>query len=318
MNEKVNSILEKALDSGSKRKGHQGDYGFSCPFCNHPEHKKKLEVNLDPENEKYGWWKCWVCDNSGKSFFTLLKKVEAPKHLFEQLSKLVDGAPKSYEDGEEETEEEFSISLPQEYRPLWKKQNDIVSTHALNRLESRGLSKGDILKHRIGYCRSGKYKKRMIVPSFDRSGDLNYFVGRAIWSSQFPKYKNPSAPRNKIVPFESTINWDWPVVIVEGPFDAISVRRNAIPILGNKLPDRVKSKIFINEVPHVYLALDADMRETALDMGEEIMNEGVGVTIVDLPEGEDPDSIGFDGFWKLIKESEPLSKSKIIRSRLWA
>lgn len=315
MNDKVISIIETAVGDDAKRQGHKGDYSFQCPFCHH--RKKKLWVNLDPDGEKYQNYQCWVCGESGKSLFTLLKKTDAPKHLFKRLSKHVDGPSYDGSKSGEDEEEEFSISLPQDYRPLWKPQDDLVSDHALNRLSDRGLSYGDVIKHRIGYCRNGKYKKRLIIPSYDLDGQLNYFVGRRIWSGQFPKYKNPSAPRNQIIPFESMINWREAVTIVEGPFDAISVRRNAVPILGSSLPESLFCKLIKSPTNKVNVALDADMQEVAIEIAERFLGEGFNVSIIDLPEGQDPGDAGFEKMQSRIRESEQLDFGSVVSRKLW-
>jgi len=318
MNETIISIVEQAVGSNSKEVGRKGDRKFSCPFCRHPEHKKKLYVNLDPSQEQFGSWQCFVCDNRGKSFFTLLKKADASKTLFKRLKKHLDAPGRSYSEEPEDEDFENEVSLPECFKPLWKEQDDIVSRHALNRLEDRGVSYGDIVKHRIGYCRSGKYKKRMVIPSYDRSGDLNYFVGRRIWSSQFPKYKNPSASRSEIVPFESMINWREPVTIVEGPFDAISTRRNAVPILGNKLPERLVTRLMRAETSSVNVALDADMKDVALEIAERFLAEDFTVRLIDLPDGKDPGDVGFEKMQSIIRSTSPLSFDDVISKKLWS
>lgn len=312
VNKQVVDIIEKAVGDDAKRQGHQGDYGFQCPFCNH--HKKKLWVNFDPDSDKYQNYQCWVCGESGKSLFTLLKKTDAPKPLFKRLSKYVDGP--SYDGSKDE--EDFTISLPQNFRPLWKEQDDIVSRHALNRLKERDISYGDIVKHQIGYCRSGDYKKRLIIPSYDADGQLNYFVGRAIWSSQFPKYKNPSAPRNSIIPFESTINWREPVTVVEGPFDAISVRRNAVPLLGNNLPESLAIRLIEAPTDEINVALDADMEEVALEIAERFLSEDFTVRLIDIPEGSDPDDEGFEKMQSRIRDADPLTFEDMLSRKLWS
>ena len=312
-NEQVISIIEQAVGSDAKSQGHQGDFGFQCPFCQH--RKEKLWIQLDPDSDKYGWFRCWVCDESGKSLFTLLKKTGAPKRLFKRLKKFVDAPSSSY--SRDENEEDFSISLPKEYLPLWENQSGIVFRHAINRLKKRGLSKGDVTKHQIGYCKRGKYSRRIIVPSYNREGKLNYFIARSIWSDQFPKYKNPSAPRNQIVPFGSMINWREPITLVEGPFDAIAVRRNAIPLLGNNVPENLTKRLIEAATNQINVALDADMKDVALHIAEKFMNEDFDVRIIELPEGKDPDDLGFEEMSGRIKSAEPLDYSELVSRKLW-
>jgi len=315
-NEQVISIIEQAVGSDAKRQGHQGDHGFSCPWCAHRESKKKLWVKLDPDANEYQSWRCWVCNESGKSLFSLLKKTNAPKRLFKRLKKFVDAPSSSY--SRDEDKKDFSISLPKEYLPLWESQSGIVFRHAINRLKKRGLSKGDIIKHQIGYCKNGKYERRIIIPSYNREGNLNYFVGRSIWSDQFLKYKNPSVPRNQIVPFGSMVNWREPVVLVEGPFDAIAARRNAIPLLGNNLPESLTERLIQAPTDQINVALDADMKDVALQIAEKFMNEDFDVRFIELPEGKDPDDLGFEEMSRSIKSAEPLDYSELVSRKLWA
>jgi len=316
MNEEVVSILEDAVGSEAEKKGRKGEYAFSCPWCGHPEKKKKLWVNLDPDGDTFQAWHCWVCEESGGSLFGLLKETNAPQPLFDRLKEIID-VP-AYVDSEDEDEDEFSISLPDSFLPLWEKQNDILFKHATNRLKKRGVNYGDIVKYQMGYCKDGKYENRIVIPSYDENNDLNYLVGRAIWSSQKPKYKNCSAPKSRIIPFENTINWSFPLTLVEGPFDAISVRRNAVPLLGNRLSERLEARIIRASSNLVNIVLDPDMRDTATDIAGRLIEEGIGVRIVDLPKGKDPDDLGFEKTWELIRNTDVFSRSDLITRRLWS
>ena len=75
------------------------------------------------------------------------------------------------------------------------------------------------------------------------------------------KYLNPPVGRD-IIFNELNIDWDEPVILVEGVFDAIVAGYNAIPILGSTL--REESKLFqaivIHDTP-IYLALDEDAKK---------------------------------------------------------
>tara|TARA_B100000519_G_scaffold183280_1_gene176743 strand:+ start:64 stop:582 length:519 start_codon:yes stop_codon:yes gene_type:complete len=111
----------------------------------------------------------------------------------------------------------------------------------------------------MGYCRSGRYANRIIIPSFTSEGILNYFIARSIDPNAL-NYLNP--PCSKDVIFnELVIDWSMPVVLVEGVFDAIKFE-NSIPILGSMLPidGKLMSKLASVAIP-VYIGLDADARE---------------------------------------------------------
>ena len=54
------------------------------------------------------------------------------------------------------------------------------------------------------------------------------------------------------------INWNVPIVLCEGAFDAISIKRNAIPLFGKNISKKLMQKLVTSEVKKVYLALDKD------------------------------------------------------------
>ena len=123
-------------------------------------------------------------------------------------------------------------------------------------LKERGVTEKDILKWKIGYCDAGPCSGRIIIPSFNNQGYVNYYIARA-YDSGWPRYKNPSASRD-IVFNELYVDWDSDITLVEGAFDAI-VAGNAIPLLGSTLRDR--STLFqkiVQKDAAVFLALDAD------------------------------------------------------------
>jgi hypothetical protein len=45
-------------------------------------------------------------------------------------------------------------------------------------INDRKISREIILKYRLGFCTTGKYANRIIIPSYDAKGEINYFVSR--------------------------------------------------------------------------------------------------------------------------------------------
>ena len=97
----------------------------------------------------------------------------------------------------------------------------------------------------------------VIIPSYDKDGTLNYFTGRSFEQDPFIKYRNPECSRD-IIPFELFINWDSPLVLCEGPFDAMAIKRNAIPLLGKNIQSNLLKRIVQSTVKKIYIALDTD------------------------------------------------------------
>ena len=154
----------------------------------------------------------------------------------------------------------------------------------------------------------------VIIPSYDAVGGMNYFTGRSFEKDAYTKYRNPETSRD-IIPFEMFINWDLPLVLCEGPFDAIAIKRNAIPLLGNNLQSTLMKKIVTSTVKKIYIALDSDARKQALYFAEQFINEGKEVYLVEL-EGKDPSEMGFSQFTNLIQRTFPLTQYDLMEKKL--
>ena len=225
------TLLEKVLNKSYQMKN--GEHAFYCPFCNH--HKKKLQVNLETQI-----WHCWVCNKGGHKIGILLRKLNAPKKIISEVLKILGDYRGVSKDKEEITE--YNVSLPQCYKPLWKKSDDPLYKNAIHYLRQRGIGSVDILRYSIGYCSSGGYSNRIIIPSYDADGKLNYFMARDMFPNSKFKYKNPPMSKD-MIGFEMYINWKEPIVLCEGVFDAISIRNNAIPLLGKFLSKTLLKKL---------------------------------------------------------------------------
>jgi len=237
---------------------------FYCPECKH--HKKKLSVNISKDK-----FKCWVCDYRGASVRRLVRRYAsfAQQQAWNKLVGRVDIS--SFESrmaegllGHKHTEKDQPVPLPEEFVTLTSKKRSLGSIPAKNYLFERGIGTDDILKWKIGYCPTGQYADRIIVPSFNLNGEVNYFTARS-YNGDWRKYLNPSAERD-IVFNELYVDWETDLSIVEGVFDAI-VAGNAVPLLGSSLREDSKliQKIVEYDTP-VYVALDADAEKRALSL----------------------------------------------------
>jgi hypothetical protein len=302
----VNELLVNLVNSvlGTGKRTARGNQAYHCPFCHHS--KPKLEVNFTENKQGNNPWNCWVCGKKGKKISTLFKQIEVSPEIFAQLKPLV----KSGSDVEEVISSTI-VELPKEYKIF---TDDITSRHALAYLKKRNLSKSDLLKYNIGYCEYGLYKNMVIIPSYDSTGRLNYFTARSFEKDPYIKYRNPEVSRD-IIPFELFINWDLPIILCEGPFDAIAIKRNAIPLFGKNLQPSLMKKIVTSKVQKIYIALDNDAIKKALEFCELLLNEGKEVYLVEL-KGKDPSEMGFEHFTKLIQNTSPLTNYKLMEKKL--
>ena len=301
----LNTLLEKVLGISYQMKN--GEHAFHCPFCNH--HKKKLQVNFDTQK-----WHCWVCNKGGHKIGILLRKLNAPKQIISEVLKILGDYRGISKDKEEKTE--YNVSLPQCYKPLWKKSDDPLYKNAIHYLRQRNIGSVDILRYSIGYCSSNGYSNRIIIPSYDADGKLNYFIARDMFPNSKFKYKNPPMSKDTVC-FELFINWNEPIVLVEGVFDAIAVRNNVIPLLG-KFPSKTLVKRLVEKkVKKIYVALDEDARKDAVKLSKFLMDYGIETYLLNMKD-KDPSELGFKKFWKILKETKQSKFSDIIKGRLYA
>jgi DNA primase len=300
----VNSVLGKGKETSGN------NYAYQCPFCQH--HKPKLEINLVPNSKGENFWHCWVCNAKGKSLLGLFKKLKVPQDKILELRSILNYADKK----DEEESDITKIELPKEYKSLLSIQRtDISAKHALAYLKKRGISKEDILKYNIGFCEEGRYKNMIVVPSYNKDGLINYFIARSFEKDPSRKYDSPKCNKNAIIGLEYFINWNIPVILCEGIFDAIAIKRNVIPLFGKTIPKALMMKLVETNVKTVYVALDRDALKDALKYAEELLNLGKDVYLVDLDD-KDPSEMGFDKFTSLVHKAEQLTLSELIYKKI--
>lgn len=295
------TLLDSVL--GVHKNHPKGEFYYHCPFCNHQN--PKLAVNLD----KHGVWHCWHCNDRG-SIVQLFRKLNCTKEELNLLYKLLG------QDRPSTTIDDHSpvpLTLPAEYRPLWEKPASLNFSYksAMQYVLNRKITASDILRYQIGYCAEGPYANRIIVPSYDADGKLNYFTARSFYSNEGLKYKNPPVSKN-IIGFDFHMNWSYSPVLCEGVYDAIAIKRNAIPLLGKTIPNKLREKIICQNVRQVYLALDIDAFRQTSKIAEDFMMNGISVHIVQLS-GKDPSELGFDNMCKSIKSASETSFSDLVR-----
>ena len=305
----INELLVNLVNSvlGTGKRTARGNQAYTCPFCNH--HKPKLEVNFTENKQGYNPWQCWVCGKKGKTIKSLFKQLKQPSSSFQKLSKLV----KNVSFSSEVKVVDKSLELPKEFTKF-NGSKDIMARHALAYLNKRNISKQDILKYNIGYCTSGRYNNMIVIPSYDNDGKLNYFTARSFEKDPYVKYRNPEASRN-VIPFELFINWDLPIILCEGPFDAMAIKRNVIPLFGKNIQPALMKKIVESKVEKIYIALDDDAIEQSLGFCEKLLNLGKEVYLVEL-KGKDPSELGFENFTKLIQKVSPLTQYTLMEKKL--
>jgi DNA primase len=276
-------ILHEVI--GDHRQTSKNEHYFKCPACDH--YKYKLAINLDKNA-----FHCWVCDYRGRNLRRLVRRFGSYLQLqkwdgISDRSDIERFADLFMERSDRKDKEK--VELPEEFISLCSRDIPATGTYALKYLQNRGITKADIVKWKIGYCFSGEYRNRIIIPSFDDDGDCSYFVARSYTGDSY-RYKNPRASKD-IVFNELFINWNRDLILVEGIFDAV-VCGNAIPILGSTLRpgSDLLRKIVQNDTP-VFIALDPDVATKERRIIKMLLEYDIELYKIDVSEYEDVGSM---------------------------
>lgn len=321
INLRLKCVVDAALKDVGVPLGNGNDVSYYCPFCKH--HKRKLEVNLNVDDPAFGNYSCWVCKNrhnsSGTNLLTLFRKIGASSNCSDELTSLLQSMKlRNYDTLLTPITHTLAPrkELPFECISLADKRNDPEFKNAYHYVTiKRKCSPGDIIRYNLGYCDIGEYAGKIIIPSYDAQGDLNFFTARSYYDEKFGRHQNPNWTED-IIGFELFINWQLPIILVEGGFDAITARRNTIPLFGKNISVILQKKILENKVKEIFVALDADAIKDLIPIAELLMGYGINTHIVRLPIDHDPNKLGFAKFMQLCNDSKPATFKDLIRYKM--
>jgi DNA primase len=144
-----------------------------------------------------------------------------------------------------------------------------------------------IEKYQIGYTVDGEFAYRVILPSYDKDGYLNYFIARA-WVPKKMKYKNPTVPKDEIIFNEQNIDFNKDIYLSEGAFDMLFLD-NCIPLLGKHVSTLLFERLYNDAKGDIHICLDGDAYDNAVQLYHKL-NGGVlysRIKIVKLPKDKD-------------------------------
>ena len=225
-------------------------YQFNCPYCADEkggvDGKYNLEVSLSLMQ-----FHCWSCSSSG-SLSRLIKRYGGrtlAREYFEIVKTIRDNSLYEFKEigGENLEKEKEALRLPKSYHKIPNLRDCPYKVR--NYLEKRRIDQRIIDRFSIGYTdwndEDRPWSSRIIIPSYDSVGGLNFFVGRDYLPEKVnpepgsyvrPKYKNCTADKKEIVFQEYRIDWDADICLVEGALDCI-YGPNTISMLGKSLTE---------------------------------------------------------------------------------
>jgi len=248
-----------------------------CPACGDESSKRKFSINTET-------WQChcWICGIKGGNPYKIFKDslgTDIANFFRDTFIQNKTGSVSS------NIEIEESVSLPDSFLPLFinLKHRDPDVKDCLSYLRSRGMTHRDLWYFKLGTSLSGRFRRRIIIPSFNVDGDLNYFSARAIDDGISRKYINSKASKSDIIFNEINIDWKRELTVTEGPFDLFKSNQNSTCILGSSIHEGTYlfKRIVANKTP-VLLALDSDMKAKSIKIAELLISYDCDVRILSL------------------------------------
>jgi len=278
-------LLSDVLGAPHQHYESKGQISFDCPVCaaekglENGDGKGNLEINYSRHV-----YKCWACGETlgtqgplGKLFDKFATKKQ--KKVYELIKP---------EELKQEEKKKVRLRLPQGFT-TFKDSNPRFIPHieAYNYLKSRGITDEIIEKFKIGYTATGDYAYRIVVPSYDTEGILNYFVARA-WVPKKMKYKNPPVPKDEIIFNEGAVDWKKDVYLCEGVFDSFFLP-NPIVMLGKKMSKLLFETLYNKAEANIIICTDGDAWTDGLKLYHELNGGRLynKIKIIKLPNDKD-------------------------------
>ena len=321
---KIYDILVLIL--GESKSGFDNDnfqYQFPCPKCierNGITEARKFNLELNIKSQLFNCWSCSSIDEHMSGTIVKLIRMYGSEKLLQEYKEVIHQIRESElyklnfgsNDFNIDTSiiEKEELKLPSSFKRF--KKDGKNNWGAIKYLKNRGIGWDIIEKYKIGYTEKEEENKkgsfRVIIPSYDTLGELNYWVGRDYLpqNDKYPsrvKYDNPKVEKRNIIFNEDKLQWDADITLVEGPFDHIVVP-NSVPLLGKAL--NKEYKLYWDLISkcngNVNIFLDGDAFSTVKELYS-FLNHGRlygKVRYIPVEGDEDPSSLYQKGGYKEI------------------
>ena len=319
---KLKSILDAILGESKQELDDSMQLEYPCPRCiekygNGEINKHNLSISLS--KNLFQCWKCSSEEDEMHGSILKLIRLYGNEELLNQYKSILMSIRESklyqFNISDRDLDIDTSIidkeelRLPSSYK-IFKKEEK-YNRGAFAYLNNRGINWDIIEKYSIGFTEREEEHKmhsyRVIIPSYDSMGVLNYWVGRDYLpkNDKFSriKYVNPNVNKKDIIFNEGKVQWDADITLVEGPFDHIVVP-NSIPLLGKHLDQgfRLYYELINRANSLINVWIDGDAIESAKEVYS-LLNHGRlygKIRLIPTNEDDDPSSLFQKGGNKLI------------------
>ena len=290
------------------RKYRRGWLKGNCPSCGAQD---KFGVNMGQNRTN-----CFKCGFNKKplnviSFIEGHNTYEETRNflgLFEGLE---------YYEPPVEVLKQKRVELPESYKLI--SLGDSTFSHICrNYLRKRGFSISKLEMAGIGYCTSGDYALRIIIPYYI-SGKLVYYNARKVVDDDTVKFKNPTLDEVGIGKSLLIYNRDClytykRVYLVESATNALTIGDTAFGIGGKTLSDYQFGEIVKSPCEEVVIILDPDAWDWAIKAAMKLIWHK-RVKLVRLEDETDVNNIGRKKTMRYVKSSKWVTYNDLLKLR---
>jgi hypothetical protein len=242
-------------------------FNAKCILCGDSKKSHlKRRFNLDWNGGNTGYH-CFNCGEHGSfvKLYALLKGIserDAVKDIFRKEIKWNSGDLKNKLNGKCDTEElvesENFNYIKTECHDVSLVTDSIIEKSLINALKKFYSDRKISLDHKMYIAYKGHYKNRIVIPIYDEHDNIIYFQARRIpGTNKYPKYKNPSAPKELVIMNKHIFDPIKPIVVTEGIIDAWMVGNQGTTCLGKYIQEEFLESLF-KLTDRVIIALDND------------------------------------------------------------
>jgi hypothetical protein len=282
---------------------------IDCPVCD-SSGDPHLWINISDYAKTYSSWGCWKNSFHKGGGVALVMHLENLNYASAKRRVL------EFSDMSSVPIEEKDLE-PLEFKEIKFPDNGLKkiteSKKALEFLKKRGFGYKECIDWDLYYTRSMRYKKllfrqRIIIPVYYQNM-LVAFQGRDITNREKLKYLSSPpddgyAPLNKTVYNIDRVNPNF-TVVTEGVFDAwIAGKDCGVALFGKKIYPEQLEIFYTKEIKYAIIALDGEAFEESESIAHDLSSVGIKVTVLELPDDDDPASLGKKRFWELLNEQK--------------
>ena len=297
-------------------------YQFNCPFCAEEkggvDNKYNLEVSFS-----LGKFHCWSCGNAGP--ISKLIHILGGKELANEYRSILKELKEAnyynidmFKDNSDFMGDKY-LKLPKTFHKINLQEER--NKQLIEYLAKRKITQDIIDCYNIGVTgwdnEEHAWRNRIIIPSYDKFGELNYYIGRTYRENdKRVKYRNCDVDKNEIILHEDKIQWDADIYLVEGAIDCIYYP-NSIAMMGKFLNKNMclYKKLFEQANSNIIICLDGDTEISEVKRIYKTLNHGrlygkiryvkFDTDIIPYKDfGELYESEGRDGIIRMMKEQK--------------